>query len=54
MPSCRPASSREYGGKFLARGGKTVTLEGPPAKNRVVVIEFPSLEKAEEFYRSAE
>jgi uncharacterized protein (DUF1330 family) len=49
-----PGIIAKYGGKFLARGGKTVTLEGPPAKNRVVVIEFPSLEKAEEFYRSPE
>jgi uncharacterized protein (DUF1330 family) len=49
-----PGILAKYGGKFLARGGKTVTLEGPPAKNRVVVIEFPSLEKAEEFYRSPE
>ena len=49
-----PGIIAKYGGKFLARGGKTVTLEGPPAENRVVVIEFPSLEKAEEFYRSPE
>lgn len=49
-----PGIIAKYGGKFLARGGKTVTLEGPPAKNRVVVIEFPSLEKAQEFYRSPE
>jgi uncharacterized protein (DUF1330 family) len=49
-----PGIIAKYGGKFLARGGKTVTLEGPPAKNRMVVIEFPSLEKAEEFYRSPE
>jgi uncharacterized protein (DUF1330 family) len=44
----------KFGGRFLARAGKTVTLEGPPAKSRVVVIEFPSLQKAEEFYRSPE
>lgn len=44
----------KYGGRFLARGGRTVTLEGPPAKNRVVVIEFPSLEKAQQFYASPE
>jgi uncharacterized protein (DUF1330 family) len=44
----------KFGGRFLARAGKTVTLEGPPAKARVVVIEFPSLQKAEEFYRSPE
>ena len=44
----------KFGGRFLARAGKTVTLEGPPAKGRVVVLEFPSLQKAEEFYRSPE
>jgi uncharacterized protein (DUF1330 family) len=44
----------KYGGRFLARAGRTVTLEGPPAKNRVVVIEFPSLDKAQQFYNSPE
>lgn len=44
----------QYDGRFLARAGRTVTLEGPPAKNRVVVIEFPSLEKAQAFYNSPE
>ena len=44
----------KYGGRFLARAGRTVTLEGPPAKSRVVVIEFPSLEKAQQFYASPE
>jgi uncharacterized protein (DUF1330 family) len=44
----------KFGGRFLARAGKTVTLEGPPARSRVVVIEFPSLQKAEEFYTSPE
>jgi uncharacterized protein (DUF1330 family) len=41
-----------FGGKFLARAGRTTTLEGPPARPRVVVIEFPSFEKAQEFYTS--
>jgi uncharacterized protein (DUF1330 family) len=49
-----PDIMAKYGGRFLARAGKTVTLEGPPAKSRVVVLEFPSLQKAEEFYRSPE
>ncbi len=31
-----------------------MTLEGRPAPARVVVLEFPSLEKAQEFYNSAE
>jgi uncharacterized protein (DUF1330 family) len=44
----------KYGGKFIARGGKTETLEGAPPARRVVVLEFPSLEQAQKWYRSAE
>src|SRR5262252_10515508 len=49
-----PAIIEKFGGRFLARGGRTTTLEGPPAKSRVVVIEFPSFERAQEFYNSPE
>lgn len=49
-----PAIIAKYGGRFVARAGKTVTLEGPPARSRVVVIEFPSLEQAQAFYNSPE
>ncbi len=41
-----------YGGKFIIRGGEIVTLEGEPEKRRLVVIEFPTLEQAQAFYRS--
>jgi uncharacterized protein (DUF1330 family) len=44
----------KFGGRFIARGGRTVTLEGPPARSRVVVIEFPSFERAQQFYQSPE
>jgi uncharacterized protein (DUF1330 family) len=44
----------KYGGRYLARAGRTVTLEGPPARSRVVVLEFPSLEAAQTFYHSPE
>ncbi len=44
----------KHGGRFLARAGRTETLEGPPAKSRVVVIEFPSFERAQAFYDSPE
>lgn len=43
----------KHGGKFLARGGKTKTLEGPEHA-RVVVVEFPSYEAALKCYNSAE
>jgi uncharacterized protein (DUF1330 family) len=49
-----PAIIAQYHGKFLARGGKVVTLEGPSETRRVVLIEFPSLAEAEAFYHSPE
>ena len=47
-----PGIIAKYGGKFIVRGGQTVTLEGPAEKWRIVVVEFPDLEKAKEFYYS--
>lgn len=46
------------GGKFVARGGKTLSIEGAPPAPRVVVFQFDSLEKASalldsEAFRSA-
>ena len=41
------------GAKILSRGGRIKNLEGTEM-NRVVVIEFPSMEQAEFFYHSDE
>lgn len=41
-----------FGGEFLTRGGDVSTLEGPEETRRVVVIRFPSAERAREFYAS--
>lgn len=41
----------EHGGRFLARGGRYVQLEGPD-RPRNVVARFPTLEDAEACYRS--
>lgn len=49
-----PGIIEKFGGRFIARGGRSVTLEGPPSSGRVVVVEFPSFEKAQQFYNSAE
>lgn len=49
-----PGVIAKYGGKFIVRGGPAVTLEGPEETNRIVVIEFPSRERATEFYKSPE
>jgi uncharacterized protein (DUF1330 family) len=41
------------GGKFLARGGKNVAIDGEPPKARTVIIAFESLEKAQAAFASA-
>jgi len=42
-----------YGGRFIARSGRYVQLEGND-RARNVLVEFPSLEAAEGCYRSPE
>jgi uncharacterized protein (DUF1330 family) len=44
---------RTYGGRFLARGGRSETVEGG-ARSRIVVIEFKDYETALACYRSPE
>jgi uncharacterized protein (DUF1330 family) len=41
------------GAKILSRGGRIINLEGKKI-NRLVVIEFPSMNHAEKFYHSEE
>lgn len=48
------ATVQKYGGRFLARGGRVQALEGAAPPKRVVVLEFPSYERALEWYRSAD
>jgi uncharacterized protein (DUF1330 family) len=42
------------GGKYLARGGKNVTIEGEPVKPRSVIVQFETLEKAQAAFTSPE
>ena len=44
----------QYGGRFIARGGKVEALEGGWSPKRLVLLEFPSMEQALEWYRSPE
>ena len=43
-----------FGGKYMVRGGEIAALEGEPPKGRLVVIAFPSMERAKAWYGSAE
>ena len=49
-----PATVAQYGGRFLARGGRTETLEGDWSPKRLVIIEFPSVEQARAWADSVE
>jgi uncharacterized protein (DUF1330 family) len=47
-----PASAAAFGGRFIARGGRSEKLEGDVAANRVVILEFDSYERAKDWYES--
>ena len=49
-----PATLEAFGGKFIARGGNLKLLEGEWPHPRLVIIEFPSRQAAEGWYRSPE
>ena len=48
-----PASLVPFEGKFIVRGGVAETLEGEWQPGRFVMIEFPSKQKAQEWWDSA-
>lgn len=47
-----PAAIAAYDGKFIIRGGQTESLEGDWQPERIVVLEFPSVERAKEWWNS--
>lgn len=49
-----PATVAQYGGRFLARGGQTETLEGAWSPQRLVILEFPSVVQAKAWANSPE
>jgi len=49
-----PPSLVPYGGRFLVRGGKVENLEGDWSPKRMVIVEFPSVEKAKAWWSSSE
>lgn len=49
-----PGSLKPFDGKFIVRGGKTEALEGNWNPKRIVVLEFPTPEKAKAWWSSVE
>ena len=49
-----PPSLAAYGGRFVVRGGSAETLEGDWAPKRLVILEFPSVERAKAWWGSRE
>jgi uncharacterized protein (DUF1330 family) len=48
------ATIHKYGGKYIVRGGKTEVLEGNWKPKRIVILEFPTMERAKEWLNSEE
>ena len=49
-----PAAVALYGGKYLARAGRTEVLEGEWVPKRLVILEFESIEQAKAWLESPE
>ena len=44
----------KYDGRYIVRGGAMEAIEGDWAPERIIVVEFPTMAKAKEWYRSPE
>lgn len=49
-----PASLVPYEGRFIVRGGAYETLEGDWKPQRIVLLQFPSVEQAKAWWSSPE
>ena len=46
------ATVEAYDGRYIVRGGTAEQLEGDRTPNRIVVLEFPTLNRAKEWWAS--
>jgi len=44
----------QYGGRYLVRGGSSETVEGGLPVKTLIIVEFPSMARAREWYASPE
>ena len=49
-----PSTIEHFGGRYIARGGTAEKLEGAWEPNRVVVLEFESVDQAKAWWSSEE
>jgi uncharacterized protein (DUF1330 family) len=47
-------SIAQYGGRYLVRGGAVDLVEGGPPPKILIIVEFPSMARAREWYASSE
>jgi uncharacterized protein (DUF1330 family) len=45
---------KKYGGRYVVRAGMIEKVEGESAPLTIVIVEFPTMERAREWYRSPE
>jgi uncharacterized protein (DUF1330 family) len=50
--SLAAGSIKKYGGRYIVRGGPIEPVEGGWKPNMMVIVEFPSMDRAREWYRS--
>jgi uncharacterized protein (DUF1330 family) len=44
----------QYGGRYIVRGGEAEAVEGGPPPKTMIIVEFPSMARAREWYASPE
>ena len=49
-----PPSIAKYGGRYVVRGAPCETIEGTWSPARFVILEFPTIERAKEWWASKE
>jgi uncharacterized protein (DUF1330 family) len=47
-----PATIARFGGRYLARGGRSEALEGRLTGKRIAIVEFDSYQRAKDWYES--
>jgi uncharacterized protein (DUF1330 family) len=45
-------SIAKYGGRYLARGGQVESVEGGWTPKAIIIVEFPDMARAKEWYQS--